>query len=186
MPQHSVDEIQVTLDDPHHFFRKQEKIVPHFVLEVAALDRLVDRNPLIEQALQAGLEIDLDLISQQLLSLAYVGKRVFDVPISGFRIGGLQIPPEVFVDELYHPVYGDSFSARDVKHFAGKLDCPVFACEQVRMHDIFDEGKVARLLPVSENDGRLGTPDHSDEFGNHGRILRIGVLPGSEDIEVAE
>src|SRR5262249_50278066 len=58
--------------------------------------------------------------------------------------------------------------------------------EEVGAHDVVDEGEVARLLPVAVDLERLAVQRLLEEARDDGRVLRLGVLPRAEDVEVAE
>ncbi len=57
---------------------------------------------------------------------------------------------------------------------------------QVRVHDVGDVGEVARLFAVAVDDGALAGQQRRDEARDDAGILRAGVLPRAEDVEVAQ
>ena len=58
--------------------------------------------------------------------------------------------------------------------------------QQIGLDHVVDEAEIPRLLAVAE-DHRLPLGERRrDEARNHGRVLRAGILPRPEDVEVAE
>src|SRR5262249_38204667 len=56
----------------------------------------------------------------------------------------------------------------------------------VRLHDVFDETKIAARLAVAVDNNRLLSQQGGDPPGNHGRIRAVRILAWAEDIKVAE
>jgi Reverse transcriptase (RNA-dependent DNA polymerase) len=58
--------------------------------------------------------------------------------------------------------------------------------EMIGMDDVVHEGEIAALLAVPKNCRRFSREHLGDELGQHPRIRGAGILPRSEDIEVAQ
>src|SRR5258708_14541074 len=59
-------------------------------------------------------------------------------------------------------------------------------CQQICLYDIGNIGKIARLLPISKDDGASSFDQCCKKTRNHRRILRSRILPWAEDIKVAK
>ena len=96
----------------------------------------------------------------------------------------LDRPLEDASDHLREVVDRLGAAARDVQDLAVH---PVGrGGEQVRGDDVADVREVARLLAVAVDGDGLPGGDRADELGDDGRVLRVRVLAGAEDVEVAE
>ncbi len=81
-------------------------------------------------------------------------------------------------------VQGVAGAAGDVD--VGAILGPALARLEVRVHDVVDEGEVARLLPVAVNRRRSVGEEPGHEDRDHRRVVGGGVLLWPEDVEIAQ
>src|SRR5262249_24365191 len=75
-------------------------------------------------------------------------------------------------------------AAADVEGLARRPGC--LGGEQVGLDDVVYVGEVAGLRAVAVHFEPLAAQTPLDEARDHRRVLRFRVLPGAEDVEVAE
>ena len=78
------------------------------------------------------------------------------------------------------------FSAGDVEDVPRGLRTLRRRGQQVGQDDVADGAEVARRGPVAEDHRVLSAPHGVDPSRDHGGVGAVGVLPGPEDVEVAE
>ncbi len=124
----------------------------------------------------------LRVVPEGLAGPADVGERVPDVACTRRLIDGLAPGAGEVHQDGRELIQTDPAAAGDVE------DPPGVALHRsdVRLHHVGDEGEVARLSPVTVDDRRLPIEQPGDELRDHSRILGLRVLPGAEDVEVAE
>ena len=76
-------------------------------------------------------------------------------------------------------------TAADIEHAAGDLFSGRLTGEQICLHDIRDEGEVARLPTVAEDDRGSAAQRGGDEQRYDGSIVGVEILTWSENVEVA-
>ncbi len=57
---------------------------------------------------------------------------------------------------------------------------------QVGRHHVVDEGKVPGLFTIPVDGRRLVLLKRADKKRDHGRVVRLGVLAGTEHVEIPE
>ena len=113
-----------------------------------------------------------------------VGQGMFDVAgTAGFVARG-HLAAAQLAQQVEHAVELGGRATGDVEHPPHRPRR--LGRQQVGLDDVVDVAKVARLLAVAE-DHRLALGERGrDEPRDHGGVLRGGILPRSEDVEVAE
>src|SRR5580704_13922729 len=152
--------------------------VPLIVLCAPALEG-------VERALQPLADVDLGLVAEERARGRDVGERVAYVAGPDGAVLGLERRPRDVADVRDELVERRAIPASEVHELAREL-ARRRRREEVRVDDVVDVAEVARLLAVAEHDGPLLADRGGDELGHDGRVLALRVLPGAEDVEVAE
>src|SRR5437660_1498443 len=74
----------------------------------------------------------------------------------------------------------------DVKYAAGRVFSGRLTGEEICLHDIRDEGEVARLPAVAEDHRRGAAQGGGNEQRHDGSVMRVEILTRSENVEVAQ
>src|SRR5215469_8372550 len=74
----------------------------------------------------------------------------------------------------------------DVEDFSRDSVGRGLAGQIIRFYHVVDVSEVATLVAIPIDRGLLATEHRRNEFGEHPGIWRGGILPRSEDIEVAQ
>src|SRR5579875_3605033 len=74
----------------------------------------------------------------------------------------------------------------DIEHCTARLLRWRGSCQQIRPHYIAHITKIARLLSIPKNGGRLPLQKSGDKFGNNGSIRAIRVLIRPVDVKIAQ
>ncbi len=100
----------------------------------------------------------------------------------GLFINWLDAVPHKLDNKLSQAIYRNFRASPNVED-AGSI---ALGSQDVGFHYIFDEGKISCLLAIAKNDGRFVFRSAAYEIRNDSRILRIGVLPWTIDIEISQ
>ena len=79
---------------------------------------------------------------------------------------------------------GHLLSTSDIEYLARHAGCG--GREQIGLHYIVYIGKIPCLLSITEDNGTASLKKSGQKTGNHGCILRSGVLTRAENIKVAQ
>lgn len=112
----------------------------------------------------------------------YVRKRITHISWPG----GFVCRPLGYAGDLREAggefIEADAAAPGDVEN-AG---CTTFHRQDVCLDDVRNKDKVAGLLPVTVDDRGLPVEQPGDELRDHRGVLGVRILPGAEDVEVAE
>src|SRR5207245_2685714 len=142
------------------------------------------RDEVLAGAAHARREIHLRAIAEQPLRLRDVGERVAHVARARRGVGARQAAVEEVADRVGDGDERVARAAGDVEDLARHPRRR--HREQVSLHHVVDVGEVARLLAVAVHLERLARERLGEEARDHGRVLRLRVLPRPEDVEVAQ
>src|SRR2546426_6134855 len=102
----------------------------------------------------------------------------------GRRMDHLGIDPKLLFEKRNQAIECDTLAATDVTHRAGRIGR--FERQKIGLDNVVYKREVTRLLAVAMDRDRLVGQQARDEFWNNCGILRVGILLGTEDIEIPQ
>lgn len=126
----------------------------------------------------------LQLKAEDIPGAGDVSQRIANVAGSGWLVVRIGCDVHFTGDEFQGAVDGDGAVRGEVHDLAGGFRDT--SREDIALNDIADVGEAAGLLAVAVDDGAFAGEQGVNELGCDGGVGRIGVLPGAEDVEVAQ
>ena len=135
---------------------------------------------------QPFLEVDDRRVAQQASSPGQLRDRIAHLSGPSLGVHRRERNARQPADVLPQLVHAHALAASDVEHLPRHIRGGSSGREQVGVHDVRDEHEIPRLFAVAEDRGRLPGQGGGDEARHDRRVLRVRVLPGPEDVEIAQ
>src|SRR5438445_2730399 len=133
---------------------------------------------------QAVFKIDLRLISKRLRGEGNVGLGIADIALALRAVFCLGWPPREALQQLQGVIERIAPSRAEIK--GPSADPRRLTSLQIRRHYVLDEGKIARLFPVTKNQ-RLAAIAHGRyKPREHPGVRRARVLTRSKHVEIPQ
>lgn len=132
------------------------------------------------------LETDGRFITKGLAGGADVGQRVLDIAGTRRSVDGGLMEAGEFGEDLVGLIEGVPLAAGHIEDTSGHLFRRCGGGEKIGGNGIFHIGEITALFAVAEDGGLLAVEHLEGKFRHDAAVRRVGVLAGTEDVEIAQ